>query len=231
MELWHNMMFRALQKQPPTGCRFVSIQQVLSADKELFTIVEQASRGELNIDAGSPSPLDAFFEKYMNSSQDSYYMNPLPVGNQQIIASSGSKGDDPQAGLKSKGDPPKKGAGKGKGPHIAELLKTMPANYIRKMPDGKFLCLRYQNGQCFHQRKQRCNNGLHKCYYKGCHKDRPYSECNHGQMNAEAVHERIPDALPTPAVFIELCAGSAVLSAAAQKQGQNAPIGCKRAPS
>ena len=58
MELWHNMMFRALQKTPPAGYKFVSIQQVLSADKELFTIVAQNSRGELKIVAGSAAPLD-----------------------------------------------------------------------------------------------------------------------------------------------------------------------------
>ena len=80
MELWHNMMFRALHKQPPVGYRFVSVQQALSADKELFTIVAQTSRGELKIVAGGPAPLDTFFEKCMSSSEVSCYMSPLPAG-------------------------------------------------------------------------------------------------------------------------------------------------------
>ena len=173
MELWHNTMFRALQKQPPAGFKFVSIQQVLAADKELFTIVSQNSRGELKIVAGSPAPLDTLFEKHMNTPEVSCYMSPLPAGGQPPNPASSVKGDDPPVNIKGKGDPPRKGGGKGKGPSIAELLKKMPTNCVSKMPDGKFLCLRYQNGQCYHQRKKRCNNGLHKCYYKGCHKDRP----------------------------------------------------------
>ena len=172
-------MFRALQKQPPAGFKFVSIQQVVAADKELFTIVSQNSRGELKIVAGSPAPLDTLFEKHMNTPEVSCYMSPLPAGGQPPNPASSVRGDDPPVNIKGKGDPPRKGGGKGKGPSIAELLKKMPTNCVSEMPDGKFLCLRYQNGQCYHQRKKRCNNGLHKCYYKGCHKDRPYSECSH----------------------------------------------------
>ena len=178
MELWHNTMFRALQKQPPAGYKFVSIQQVLAADKELFTIVSQHSRGELRIVAGSPAPLDAFFQKYMDSSEVVCYMNPLPASQQSNPPVKDKAAENP-GGVKGKGDNPRKGKGKGKGPSIADLLKNMPNNCVSKMPDGKFLCLRYHTGQCYHQRKKRCNNGLHKCYFKGCHKDRPYSECNH----------------------------------------------------
>ena len=178
MELWHNTMFRALQKQPPAGYKFVSVQEILAADKELFTIVSQHSRGELRIVAGSPAPLDAFFQKYMDSSEVVCYMNPLPASQQSNPPVRDKAAENP-GGVKGKGDNPGKGKGKGKGPSIADLLKNMPNNCVSKMPDGKFLCLRYQTGQCYHQRKKRCNNGLHKCYFKGCHKDRPYSECNH----------------------------------------------------
>ena len=96
----------------------------------------------------------------MTSSEVICYMNPLPAGVQQTIPATSWKGDDPppNPNPKGKGDP--KGKGKGKGPSIAELLKKMPSNCVSKMPDGKFLCLRYQTGQCFHQRKKRCNNGL-----------------------------------------------------------------------
>lgn len=177
MELWHNTMFRALQKQPPAGYKFVSIQQVLAADKELFTIVSQSSRGELRIVAGGPAPLDTFFERHMNSSEVVCYMNPLPAS-QQTNPTPPNKTPENPGGVKGKGDGGK-GKGKTKGPSIAELLKNLPNNCVSKMPDGKFLCLRYQSGQCFHQRKKRCNNGVHKCYFKGCHKERPYSECNH----------------------------------------------------
>ena len=156
----------------------MSIQQVLAADKELFTIISQHSRGELRIVAGSPAPLDAFFQKYMDSSEVVCYMNPLPAAQQSNPPVRDKAAENP-GGVKGKGDNPGKGKGKGKGPSIADLLKNMPNNCVSKMPDGKFLCLRYQTGQCYHQRKKRCNNGLHKCYFKGCHKDRPYSECNH----------------------------------------------------
>ena len=59
----------------------------------------------------------------MNSPEVSCYMSPLPVGSQIPNPSSSVKGDDPPVNPKGKGDPNRKGAGKGKGPSVAELLK------------------------------------------------------------------------------------------------------------
>ena len=103
MELWHNTMFRALQKQPPAGYKFVSVQQILAADKELFTIVSQHSRGELRIVAGSPAPLDGFFQKYMDSSEVVCYMNPLPASQQSNPPVRDKAAENP-GGVKGKGD-------------------------------------------------------------------------------------------------------------------------------
>ena len=182
MEKWHNSLFRALQKVPPNGYKYVTIQQIIAADKELFTIVAQESRGELKLVPGSAPPLDKFFQEHSTSQEVLCYLNPLPASqgsNPNVVHTNPpDTTHDTKKGEKGeKGNG--KGNGKSKGPTVGELLKSMPQGCVSKMPDGKFLRLRYQHGTCYYQRKKRCNNGLHKCYYKGCHKDRPYNECSH----------------------------------------------------
>ena len=112
----------------------MSVQQISAADKELFTIVSQHSRGELRIVAGSPAPLDAFFQKYMDSSEVVCYMNPLPASQQSNPPVRDKAAENP-GGVKGKGDNPGKGKGKGKGPSIADLLKKH-AKQLREQDAG-----------------------------------------------------------------------------------------------
>lgn len=186
-EEWHAKMFHALQREPPAGHRYITMQQVLAADKQLWTLLSQESRNSLQIQPGSPPPLDKLMKTLINDTQVTSCMTHLPSG-----SSSSSGGQNltqqpkQQAASPSAPPPPKpytspsapKGGGKSTD-SIAYYLKNMPPNCVSKMDNGKFLCLRFQHGKCPQQKKKQCRNGLHNCYYKGCHKPRPYCECSH----------------------------------------------------
>lgn len=62
---------------------------------------------------------------------------------------------------------------------VKELLAALPTSCVSKTENGKFICLRYNNGTCKRQKQSSCNMGLHICYFKGCGKKRPYIECSH----------------------------------------------------
>lgn len=140
-------MFKALQKTPPQSYQYTTIQQILAANR---TLVAQASRGELKIVPGSDPPLDAYFKRFAVSNEVTCYMNPLPStsGNAASASQPDKTSGKGEPSIKGKGDKDAKGAGKGTGKPVGEMLKNLPENCQSKLPNGKFLCLRYQWGQC-----------------------------------------------------------------------------------
>ena len=58
LEEWNNLLFSTILREPPSGYQYVSIQQILAADKFYWTRVAQETRGQLQIVAGAPPPLD-----------------------------------------------------------------------------------------------------------------------------------------------------------------------------
>ena len=182
-EEWHAKIFQCLQREPPNGYRYVTLQQVLAADKQLWTLVSQDTRNTLQIVAGEPAPLDSAIQKFANEPQMTACLTNLPAPH-HTASSSGSHGPQqekkskPQSQATAKTSPSAKGGGKNTD-RIAYLLKNMPPNCVSKSDTGKFFCLRYQVSKCRYQKKKQCNNGLHQCYYKGCHKERPCCECQH----------------------------------------------------
>ena len=56
LEEWNNHLFSTILREPPAGYHFVSIQQILAADKFYWTRVSQETRGQLQIVAGAEPP-------------------------------------------------------------------------------------------------------------------------------------------------------------------------------
>ena len=182
MEKWHTTMMHATMRTPPSGHKYVTMQQVLSADKELWGLMSQETRGQLKVAAGQDPPLDVHMATLSQSPQVLCFMTPLPAGKSEP-----PKGNTPPPPKQvPKSDPPQPRTGQppfkrkfegGKG--IKDLLQSMPSNCTSKLDLGKFICLHYNNGTCKKQKSSSCNMGAHVCYYKGCHKKRPYIECSH----------------------------------------------------
>ena len=65
LEEWNNHLFSTILREPPAGYHFVSIQQILAADKFYWTRVSQETRGQLQIVAGADPPLDQKLKDFM----------------------------------------------------------------------------------------------------------------------------------------------------------------------
>lgn len=183
-EMWHSHMISTLLKQPPAGHKFVSMQQLMAADKEIWERMSQESRGSLRVVPGQDAPLDALFDRFMYSPEVTCYMTPLPAGSS---SSGGGSSSNKDTGRHQNASQPKKvnkpftKQNQKNGPleTIKEMLANLPKGCSSKLPNGRFICLRYNKGTCPNQKKSSCKFGLHVCYYVGCGKNNPYIECSH----------------------------------------------------
>lgn len=191
LEQWHTQMMHATMRPPPSGHKYVTIQQVLNADQELWSLLSQETRGALRAAVGADPPLDKHVEALRKSPQILCFMTPLPatgaVPKNNVTAAPSNPGgpkrtpDDPPRPFTPRGGDKNKRrkTGEAGGKTVKDLLQSMPANCISKTDAGKFICLHYNNGTCRKQKSSSCNMGIHMCYYKGCGKKRPYIECSH----------------------------------------------------
>ena len=67
----------ATVRVPPSGHKYVSMQQVL-ADRQLWSLMSQDSRGNLKVSAGAEPPLNRLIVKLRESPQVLCFMTPLP---------------------------------------------------------------------------------------------------------------------------------------------------------
>ena len=190
LEEWHNQMMNATMRLPPSGHKYVTMQQVLNADRELWSLMSQDSRGNLKVAAGAEPPLDKLIGKLRESPQVLCFMTPLP-------GQAHAQPSKPQPAEPKQNTPgPKRPIADATGPKpfpktkqrrttepggktVKDLLNSLPPNCVSKTEAGKFICLHFNNGTCRRQKSSSCNMGLHMCYYKGCNQKRPYIECSH----------------------------------------------------
>ncbi|CAE7251626.1 unnamed protein product [Symbiodinium sp. CCMP2456] len=170
LEEWSNKMFQALLESPPAGYRYVTVQQVLSADAKLWQIMSQESRGNIAVGTGLDPPLDSLLKKLSLDPLVTACMTPLPVPASQHAPSFAST-DGPGKGP-GKGNPKKNGKGKnGKGKQtegdstanvsLKELLASLPPNCEAKNAEGRFICPFYNKGICRFQKRKSCRFGKH----------------------------------------------------------------------
>eukprot|EP00435_Cladocopium_sp_Y103_P009006 s2759_g2.t1 len=184
MEAWHSSMIQALMRKPPSGHKYVTVQQIMAADKELWSFLSQNTRGKLKVTVGQPPALDSEMQTLMTSPTVLCFMTPLP-GSQPKAETpkpipakpSSPKGGSPKGG--SKGQPSGTKRKLEGAPTVKELLQNLPPNCVSKTEQNKFICLHYNNGTCKRQKAASCGMGVHMCYYKNCGKKRPYIECGH----------------------------------------------------
>ena len=182
-ELWHSHLVTALLKTPPAGHRFVTVQQVLTADREIWLQMSQTMRGKLKTTVGQDPPLDAEFKRLMYAAEISCYMTPLPAGKPPGPPSAPSKPQQPAPPQKPGPNRPNKrkfeqGKG-GQGETIKQMLNNLPKGCSSKLPNGRFICLKFNKGMCPNQKQDKCKFGVHVCYKDNCGKNVPYVECGH----------------------------------------------------
>ena len=156
--------FALLKKEPASGYRAVTLQQLVQADQELWLHAAQEVRGK-NLLA-TPKPLDQALTQLQQSAEIRYHLLPLP-------ASQKEPKDPPRKRLKqdSKGDKGgKKGLGKGS--------VSLPKDCVATTPAGARICFQYNRDRCNRQNADKCHRGVHVCWKQGCHGKHPFSGCD-----------------------------------------------------
>ena len=176
VESWTQMLFSHLLRDQPRGFAKVSLQQLLDCDRHLFTQASHRTMGNLREAVDKTRPLDVAIRSLREATDVMQYLMPLPVSkvHEAPAASSGRPDKTPRT---DKG----KGGGKSntKGGSAPKL--QLPEGCTTHDDDNKPLCFAYQQGKCKFKGPagKRCARGFHKCYKKGCFRNKPYYLCTH----------------------------------------------------
>ena len=160
-------MFSLLTKEPVAGFRAVSLQQLILAEREMWMMAAQETRGQLISATGKP--LEQALVKLQDAQEVKYHLLPLPQ------MTSNPKHDDepdPKRVKKGKGKH-KNDKGKGKGNGL-----QLPNGCVPSTPSNQRICFQYNRKRCNHQDKNKCPRGPHVCWRQGCHQNHPGEDCN-----------------------------------------------------
>ena len=170
-EEWHAFLFLSIQRDPPKGFRSVSLGQIIAADKRLWVLVSESTRGNVVAGAGAAKPCDAVVSATSTKPEGMNFLSPLPIL--------------PEPNHRPAPYNPK-GGGKGKGKDGKDKQSSsdtsLPDGCVLRKPDGKPLCGLYNRGRCWQKNVKpngRCAKGFHQCFKAGCHRPKPFHECTH----------------------------------------------------
>lgn len=173
LEKWATKLMLSKLKEPPTGFRYISTQQICECDREFWMQLSQQSRGSLHSVDPDVFPLDTLIEQLTTSPEVLCFLSPLP----------GQKRDAPDANPNPITKKPKPNVDTGAGPSKPSA-PSQPGTNWRKLPPGcqrkganGWRCLKYQWGLCNKQKESKCKFGVHECYK--CGAKRPYNQCEH----------------------------------------------------
>ena len=177
---WINQLLTTLNSSPPQGHARVTMEQLVRADKQLWTELSKAYAGAVVAAVGADDPpFDDHILRLRNDPRVTMYLLPLPQlakGSGASAAGSNAAGDN-KPSAKAKPQPKKKFKATRKADkNKPEVLAGMDT--ITK--DGHNICWAYnmENGcqaaTVSGAKPPRCAKGLHVCAF--CHKP------NHSQL-------------------------------------------------
>lgn len=158
-------MFALLTKEPVAGFKAVSLQQLTMAEREMWMMAAQRTRG-LQL-ASIDKPLEKALKDLQDCPEVKYHLLPLPM------VTNTQKQDDPPIKKPRKGD----GKGKDKKGGGGSGGLQLPNNCVPTTPSKQRICFQYNRKRCNHQDKPKCGRGLHVCWQQGCHGKHPGEEC------------------------------------------------------
>ena len=172
LDKWTQKMFERMNETPLANYKFVSVEQIMNADRALWVKLSDSTRGRLHSTTGTRKTFDVEFEALCEHPEVLQHILPLQqtfTVKSQNIHGNPVPDRNPHAPQPGKG----KGEGKAKGPGI-----QVPEDceiYV----DNKQLCKKWQVGRCTAKIKagKRCMTGWHLCWKKNCHKAHPGNEC------------------------------------------------------
>ena len=178
VEGWVQLLYSHLMRDQPRGFSKISLQQILDCDRQMFTVASHRTMGNLQKRADDVLPLDEVFGELRESSEILQYLTPMPATRiHDPPQPAGSRPDKQQKVDK----PSNKGSGKGGGKTNPPAKLQLPEGCTSHDDENRPLCFAYQNNKCKFKGPagKRCARGYHKCYKKGCYRNKPYYLCTH----------------------------------------------------
>ena len=176
---WINQLLTTLNTPPPPGHSRLSLEQLVKADKQLWTELAKCFEGAfVGAVGGAEPPFDAHILRLRNDPRITMFLLPLPIlaKDTKTSASNASGGATPQR-------PAPKGQPKKKYKPTKKAERSKPdalANMETMTKDGQNICWSFnlesgcQAALVSGAKPSRCAKGLHVCAF--CHKP------NHSQM-------------------------------------------------
>ena len=168
-EEWHSYLFMAIQRETPKGFKGASLSQIIAADKRLWILMSDITRGAVAALPGAPKPCDLQLDRLSSSPDVLSFLMPLPeIPEKKHVE---KVRDGPY-------DRQPKGKGKGKQSQPGNIPQV-PADCSLTFGDNKPICGLYNRGKCRGKVKagKRCQKGFHVCWKVGCNRPRPAHEC------------------------------------------------------
>ena len=165
-QLWLDKLMSKLVMDMPGDFHSYSMQQILRADREIFSLLASEHRGKIRSSGGKP-PLDATFEQLMNDPRVNVHLITYPKA---AVHSTANKrkhehGETSSPPKKQKHGPPVKPSSPSKpGPKISSMPDELKG-LATKTPDGKPMCWHRNLAKgCRNPVKNgRCKFGFHQC--------------------------------------------------------------------
>jgi hypothetical protein len=183
---WIEFLFKQLMRSPPENYQQVSMDQILSADKQLF--IALASLTRTGITALGRRPLEDCFPEARADPQVAMLLMPLPLsgaGQKRKLEAVWTEPVQQQyQGGKAKGKGKGRGKGKGKGKAKEGKGRTQMPDELRGMhfrtPNGDSICFGYNMAAGCNV--PYCRN-KHVCCKPGCYSS-GHSVINHPAGNS-----------------------------------------------
>ena len=75
-DAWVHQLFKTLSQTAPPGYQQVKVEQLIRADRELWTLVAQEYKGNLKPDAAGVIPLDAEIRRFCHDPRITMFLLP-----------------------------------------------------------------------------------------------------------------------------------------------------------
>ena len=139
LEKWATKLMLAKLKEPPSGYRYISTQQICECDKEFWMLLSQTSRGSLQSLHPDVYPLDNLIEQLTTSPEVLCFLSPLPSQKREATESPATPAPKkPKPAAEASGGAPKAPAAPS-----GTNWRKLPQGCQRKGQNG-WRCLKYQ---------------------------------------------------------------------------------------
>ena len=180
---WVDYLFSAMQRRVPDNFNPVSLQQVLTADRELWKRLADETRAGICPDVANGRPLDAAMATWSTHPEVLFFLLPTPSSSGSKRDNDGGKGSysradngrqyqDRRSSPKGKGNYFKGGKGKGKGDKGKQYnaFTALPSGCVSQTDDGNRLCFGFNSsrGCTYAKVGDKCSRGVHLCARAGC---------------------------------------------------------------